>query len=456
MGARSKRAKIVKTADQFDLDRLIRRIRMPRDGRNSIDSWSLENIYNARNSQMLGQFVEPARMAEQMRTDDALSVAWEQRLAPQRCIPVAISAAKGARGEAIADEADALFGANGVGINAETLADIHSDLVNFGVAFAINDATPREDGSRIDFEMRYWPIEYVRWDPVFRVFKARADPTTVQPGDIPDDPDNQYGFIGGFWIPIIHGDGRWVIFKKHDLEPFRKEAAILPSALVWARHAFAANDWRKGSKSHGSAKVVGELPAGVPLQQGDGNLTPEALAFVDLLLSIAHDDAPAGIRPAGSRTEFVTNNSTAWQVWKELMENAEKAAARIYLGTDGTLGQSAGAPGVSVEDLFGVTHTKVSGDLEALERGIDTGVIQPWCAVNFGDTRLAPRRKYVLPNDEAENVSDDYAKRNAAYLDALKTAKDAGAALTPDYVAELAKHYRVQVVTMAPTPAPAS
>src|SRR5689334_4767132 len=123
MGAPSKRAKRVRSASEFDLPRLEALLRMPRDGRTTIDAWSFADIYAAREEQLLGQFVRPARMAEQMRTDDALAVAYENRLAPQRCIPVEIVAAKGARGASIADEAEALYGANGVGIHAETLAD---------------------------------------------------------------------------------------------------------------------------------------------------------------------------------------------------------------------------------------------------------------------------------------------------------------------------------------------
>jgi hypothetical protein len=466
MGAPSKRAKRIRVAKEFDLSRLEVLLRMPRDGRNTIDAWSLNEIYATREEQMLGQFVRPARMAEQMRCDDALFTAYMNRLSPQTCIPVTMTAAPGARGASIADEADALFGANGVGIHAETITDIHGCLVNHGVAFANCVATPREDGSRVDFELKYWPIEYVRWDPVFRVFKARADPNTVQPGDLPatdlnpegfENPNVDYGFVGGFWIPIVHGDGRWVIFKKHDIEPFRQEAAILPSALVWARHAFAARDWSKGSKAHGSAKVVGELPSGVPLQNQGGGLSAEAMAFIELLRAIAIDDSPAGIRPAGSKTDFLTNNSTAWQVWAELMTNAEKAAARIYLGTDGTLGTQGGAPGVNIEALFGVAATKVRGDLECISRGINTGLVQPWCAVNFGDSKLAPERKYVVPNDDEQAVTDDYAKRNDAYYKALVDAKDAGLTLTPEYIAKLAGDYRVRVPGLAvpPTAAPA-
>jgi len=457
MGAASKRAKQVRKASEFDLARLSAKLMLPRDGQNTIDSWCFEEIFAARTEQMLGQFVLPSRMAEQFRTDDALAVAYENRLAPQRCIPVEIEpAAPGTRPALIAAEANALFGPNGVGIHADTLADIHGCLVNHGIAFAVNVATPREDGSRVDMELKYWPIEYVRWDPVFRLFKARADPNTVQPGDIPQSPYNEYGFVGGFWIPVIHGDGRWIIFKKHDNLPFRQEAALLPAALVWSRHAFGIRDWARGSKAHGSAKVIGELPAGVPLQSDGGVLSAEANAFIGLMQAIATADSPVGIRPAGSKTDFVVNTSTAWQVWSELVMNAEKAAARIYLGTDGTLGTQGGAPGVNIQALFGVAAVKVRGDLEAISRGINSGLIQPWCAINFGDSKLAPTRNYLIPNDDEEAVTDAYAKRNEAFTKSLVDMKNAGLVVTPEYITALAKEYRVLVpgLASAPTAAP--
>lgn len=456
MGAPSKRAKLVRKAKEFDLRRLEAQLRMPRDGRTSIDSWALADIFSTREEQMLGQFIRPARMAEQMRTDDALFTAYQNRLAPLASVPVEMIAAPGARGASIADEADALFGANGVGLRPATLSNIRSCLIDHGVAFATVVATPREDGSRVDFEAKYWPLEYVRWDPVFRVFKARADPNTVQPGDIPDEPYNEYGFVGGYWIPVIHGDGRWIIFSDFEIEPFRQNACILPAALVWARHAFAARDWAKGSLAHGTSKVIGELPAGVPLQDGSGNLTAEASAFVNLLRSIASGDSPVGIQPAGSKVDFLTNNSTAWQVWSELINNSEKAAARIYLGTDGTLGTQGGAPGIDIEQLFGVAKTKIRGDLECISRGINTGLIQPWCAINFGDSKLSPERKYVLPNDEEEATTEAYSKRNDAFFKSLVDAKQAGLVLTPIFIAQQAAQYRVLVPDLAtpPTAAP--
>lgn len=443
MGAPSKRARVVRDKSEFDIQRISAELKTPKTGQSVVYSWTLADIKAARDDQMRGNFARPARLAASMRTDDALAVAYENRLAPQRCLSVKLEAAAGARGESVRKEADALFGQDGVGIHPDTLSDIHGCLVNHGVAFATIVATPREDGSRIDFELKAWPIEFVRWDEIQRSFVTRVDPDSA--------PDAET-----FEIPITHGDGRWVVFKKHELQSWTQEAAVLPGALVWARHAFAVRDWAKNSVTHGNAKTVGSLPAGMPLQNGDGSLTEEAQAMLDLLRAVASEDSPVCIKPAGSDLEFIANNSTQWQVFAELVQNAEKAAARIYLGTDGTLGSQGGAPGVDISELFGVSTTRVEGDLTCIERGIDTGVIQPWCAVNFGDSSLAPKRRYIRPDADADKRSaeDDrkhaaLAERTAKFFEALSAAKQVGAQITPEYAAGLAADFDVRVPDMS-------
>lgn len=463
VGAPSKRARKTRSAGEFDTSRLSAELKTPRTGQSAVFSWTLVDIKAARDDQMRGHFARPARLAESMRTDDALSVAYENRLAPQRCLPVELVPAKGARGASVAAEAEALFGQSGVGIHPDTLGDIHGDLVNHGVAFGVIVTTPREDGSRVDFELKAWPIEWVRWDALARCFKTRVDAASTQPGDIPTDPE--FGINTAAEVPITHGDGRWVIFKKHEHLPFTKEAALLPGALVWARHAFAVKDWAKGSVSHGNAKALGELPAGVALYKSDGTLTEEGSAMLELLRGFVSDDSPAGIKPAGSKVEFITNNSTAWHVWSELVLNAEKAAARIYLGTDGTLGTQGGAPGVDISQLFGVATTRVEGDLTCIERSIDTGVIEPWCAVNFGDSTLAPKRRYLRPDADADKrqAEEDrklaaLAERTVKFYEALEAAKRAGVQLTPEFLTGLASDWGVRAPTLAPpvaAPAPA-
>lgn len=428
MGAPSKRARKVRQASEFDLARLKAALPAPRQ-LGATFAWSLADIVAARNMQMLGSFRLPARLAESMRTDDALYVAFENRLAPQRCIKTVLKPRGGARGASVASEASALFGQEGIGISPETLADIHGCLVNHGVAFGVCDVTPRADGSRVDYALRAWPIEHVRWDAYEKTFKTIVD---LGPEET-----------------ITHGDGRWVVFQKNELEPF-KHGALLPGAIVWARHAFAARDWAKGSSSHGNAKVVGEMPAGVALQVDGGELTGEAAAFLALLQSMASDEVPVGIRPAGSKTEVVSNTSSAWQVWKELVMNAETAAARIYLGTDGTLGSRGGAPGVDVEAMFGVAATLVEGDLRCIERAILTGVIEPWAAVNFGDSSLAPSRLYLIPDADADAQRASVATRRQAFYADIAAARANGFAITQGFVERVAASHGVDAPELSP------
>lgn len=457
MGAPSKQATATRTASEFDVTRLRAMIRPPRSGAN-VNAWTLEQIRGARDDQMRGYFARAAQLAQATRTDDALQVAFENRLAPQKCLPVAMEPAKKAntRATSIAKEGDALFGQKGIGIRPETTNDIEGDLVNHGVAFGYVVVTPREDGSRVDFTLRHWPIEFVRWDDQYQCFFARLDPQSPEApsGDTEvETPVNARNPFGVYEVPITHADGRWVVFTEHETKPWT-HGAIVPAALVWARHAYAVRDWAKGSVAHGNAKIVGELPQGVPLQDEEGALTAEAAAFVTLLQSMASDDAPVGITPSGAKVQFVYNNSTAWQVWKELSDNAEKAAARIYLGTDGTLGAQGGAPGVDITKLFGVATTRVQGDLTTIERGIYEGVIAPWCAINFGDSSLAPRRVYVRPDEDQAAVADARRARREAFDAAVKRARENGYVVDAAFLEELADEFDVPAPRL-PTPAAA-
>jgi hypothetical protein len=426
MAGKSKRANKVRTAGEFTATDLARPFTPPRTSRNAY-SWSLSEIMAARDAQIRGSFELPQRLAVSMRTDDALAVARANRLAPQRCIKVEIAPAR--RGAAIAKEAVALFGEGGSAITAGALADINGCLVDHGVAFAQCQHVVRNDGSRTDLTVTYWPIENVRWDAARRCYVTHTSE--------------------GVLVDIVHGDGRWIVFSSHDYEPFKQDAAVLSGAIVWARHAFAIRDWSKGSVAHGSAKVVGEMPQGVALQAADGSLTAEAGAFISALRDIATSDAAVAIRPAGSKTEFVTNNSSAWQVWTELVSNAEKAAARIYLGTDGTLGASGGAPGVDIESLFGVAATKVQGDLAAISRGL-ASVIDIWTAINFGDSSLAPTRRYMVPDGDADAARASVTARLDAFHSQVEKARANGFVVDQDYIAQLAETYDVTAPMLPP------
>ena len=439
MGRPAKRATKVRHAEEFRA--LASVVRGTPRASSPSESWSVAQIVAARAAQMRGEFRLAARLADAMRTDDALFVALGNRLAPQRSIGVAMApAGDSARAAAIAAEASSLYGPNGIGLTAPTMLSIHAELVNHGVAFAHLEPQAREDGSRVDLFVRHWPIEHVRYDPIARCFTTWAE--------------GENGAVLAN-VEIQHGDGEWCIIAAHETEPW-KHGALLPAGIVWARHAFANKDWARGSSTHGNAKVIGTLPEGVPLQGSDGAPSDEASAFSELTRAIASAESPSGIKPFGSTIDYLVNSSRAWEVWKELVLSAEKAAARIYLGTDGTLGASGGAPGVSIEDLFGVAETLVQGDLETIERCLLTGVLEPWTALNFGDSRLAPHRRYLMPRPEEDAAVEQAAKREIAFFDAIDRARASGMAITQAWVDATAARYRVVAPSLAAaTPEPA-
>lgn len=419
MGAQSKRAKKVVAASDFDLVQIAAELRAPTVS-SGLYSWDLEAVRRAREAQAAGKFAISARLAKATWTDYAIFAAFLNRLAPQRGLPVEMQAPNDtARAIRVREESDALFGPKGIGIHPDTLSDIDGTLANHGIAFGANTVTPRDDGSRVDFELKSWPIEFVRWYPFERQYR-----TQVQ---------------GLGEVPIVHGDGRWVIFQEHQDKPF-EHGAIMPAALLWADHAFGVRDRSKASTAHGNAKFVGTMPQDVPLQDSEGKLTKEARAFIELLRIIASADMPVGLKPYGSVVDLIVNNSTAWQIFKEIIDSGDKAADRIYLGTPITAPSSGGD---AVGFLFGVRNDIIEGSLGAIERGIKTGVIDPWCAINFGDSSLAPWRKYLLPDADEDARRKSLADRQTAFFNTIDAARKGQFEITQQYVDDLAKQFGV-------------
>jgi hypothetical protein len=219
--------------------------------------------------------------------------------------------------------------------------------------------------------------------------------------------------------------------------------------LIFAAHLDAVRSWNASSTSHGQAKLIGELPEGVPLQDPDQNtLSPEASAFLTMLSDVISGESGAGIRPAGSKTDFVANGSSAWQVFSELAMNREKAAARVWLGNDGVLGSVGGAPGVDIATLFGVATTKVQGDVDAIEKGLYEGLYVPWCAVNFGEARLAPRLRFEIPDADAAQKNEQKQAARAAFFEALDLLKTNNMIVDQDVVDALAEEYGIDAPLM--------
>lgn len=408
----SRNAPKVREAKEFEASRGT--INTPPRAKQDSYSWDIAKIRQARDDQLRGKFLLPVQLARAMRTDDALFVPRLNRLAPLSCLTAEVVGHESARGEAVKKRALA-----SIVHSRQVLEGIAGTLVDHGIAIGYVRHFPTDDGTAVNMVLEEWPLESVEWNESRERLEARTREFTT--------------------VPIVHGDGHWIVFAKFAQFPWTQDACVLPGGLVWAAHAEGIANWAGSARSHGLSRMLGELPEGVATHDANGVLTAQAYAFVKLLADVVSGETPFGLRPTGSKTEFVSDNSTAWQVFDTLATDRAKAGARIYQGTDATLGSTGGAPGVDIATLFGVATTRVQGDIEAIERGLRTGLYEPWTAINVGDSRLAPALKYQVPDADADAKSSESAGRYKRLFDTLQGMRDQRMAVTQDMVTRVCR-----------------
>jgi hypothetical protein len=375
-------------------------------------TWSLETIRSARDAQLRGQFEAPVRLAEAFRTNDAMFTAYMARVSTQSAIRLLWRAADTDAGRELAPLAERL-----VLVPQHARESILGTLANHGVAIGYVQHTTEDDPERgpvVRMTLAEWPLEHVRYNPSTCTLETRTR-------------DNGT-------VTITHGDGRWIVFRKFGVAPWTQDACLLPGALVWAAHGGCISDWAGASFSHGQPKVIGTLREGITLQNADGTLTVEAQAMLNVISALVSGDAGAGVLPAGSEAKLLYNGSTAWQVFKELGLDRNKAAQRVYLGTDAALGAQGGAPGVDIGALFNVASTRIQGDLEALERGFREGMIEPWARMHGFALRDLTTLTYAMPDADGERRASQEASGIERLTAMVKGLKDTGIEVNQDTI----------------------
>lgn len=419
----------IRTADEFTGRGQARR--SPRLAP-TLGSWTLERIRAARDAQLAGNFGPAAQLAAASKTDSAIFPAFQNRMAPISALSTELTSRGGVRGEAVRRKA-----LDGVTASASVLRGMGGTMADHGIAIGRIIWSPDEDGTRVDMRLEEWPIAHVQYDSSQRCLTTAVEGESAR-------------------VPIIHGNGDWIIASKSGPHPWMTEACLLPIAFLWAAHAEGMADWAGGSRSHGSAKIIGSPAEGEDTVDENGVLTERGSAFLQLLADLASGAEDVGVIPAGAKTEFLSNSSTAWQIWKELILSLDKSAARIYQGTDAALGSVGGAPGVDIATLFGVTSTIVEGDTSALSAALNTGLYDVWAAVNIGDSRLAPRFGFVVPNADDAGRREETRQNWKRLTDTIVELRAAGLAVDQGTVAALCRQFDISPIPVLNPQPPAA
>lgn len=391
-----------------------RRLSMVFEPLDDIDAWawSASSVRAARQDHLKGDFRQSARLAHAVTCDPSIFGALLNRTAPARALPRYFESPLARLATAAEREIE---------VSPGTVMEIVAHLAMLGMWVGQVEWTPRADGSRLDVRLRTWPMRSVYYDQHRRQLLTHTR--------------------GGQIVPVVHGDGKWVVATASDFEPWQW-GAIKGIGMHWVHRAHHIRDRGWSSEAHGQSKFIGELPDGVDLNSDGGQ------AFVAAVKELRNRRSGMA-HPKGAKVYQLEAVSQMWQIFKEAIASVDQDVARALLGQDGSLANEGGNY-IKAAQLFGVRSDIVEGDLVAMQKAWNEGVLRPWAAVNFGELDRAPTIEWAFPDpDEAARraARDDerkrYGERMAAMLEALASMRDLGLVIDQPTVRRMAERYGV-------------
>lgn len=414
----------------FDADALTRAYHTYRQP-SFLGGWTIGQVHGARDAHLRGQFRQSVLLVTKMLTDAAMYAASLNRLAPHRGLPRTIKSDVELTGTAanILAEAIATYAVDtSSGLPPSVLADDFEHTAWYGLNVDQVHWIPRPDGSRLDGFVSSWPLSSTEWSVGDCMFIAHTNEGRV---------------------PIVHGDGRWILSQYHAEEPWR-HGAVVPLAAVLTSRPFAVNNRSSNAQSHGEDKWIGTMPEGVPILDKEGNLSPEAEAFIAQMEKL-YDFRRVLLKAHGSELEREEAMGQNWQIFKEIIESDNKDAKCVLLGQDGTM-TNTGGDYVKSWGLFGVRNDIVERDIATIGSSVSTGLLRPWSLMNFGRwDRL--QYQWVIPDADQDARVESVAKRRAAFWEEIEAAKRNHCIVDQPYIERIAKAYSIDPPKLAPPPA---
>lgn len=242
----------------------------------------------------------------------------------------------------------------------------------------------RDTGSRIVPTLDPWHPRWLRQDRQDRQWKVTVE--------------------GGHDVPIVPGQGQWLLFTPTGEKRPWVRGAWRGCAVWWLLKQYSIQDWARYSEAHGNPIKKGMVPRGT---------TPEdRIAFARDLSDMARDAAIA--LPPDYALDLVEAKSRTWDTFQAQVRAADEGMTIAVLGqnlTTSVQGGSLAAAQVHQE----VRADLLEADAEALAGTIRSQLLTLWAEFNFGDGRLAP-----IPVWDATPPPD-----RAAEAGALKTLGEA-------------------------------
>lgn len=385
--------------------------------------WDIPRIREARDAQARGEFYTSAQLCDQVITDPNVLSALTQRVSPAVAVEPQITGEESpmmpaARWYFPEKRIDAVVDP-GVYSTAKR-AWVHANLALAGVCFMQALWKPREDGSLIDGSLEPWPLAATWYDRTRKKYYA----ITTQ-GD----------------VPIVHGDGKWVVIDPWGYESHTM-GAIRAIALTYGSSGYARIDRAGSSRATGQPSIWGELPEGIKIDSDEGK------AFAKALQTVLRGRA-WGVRPHGAKTELVQITGQTATIFGEILKSDKSEVYAALCGQDGTASDKGGTYTKAVI-LEGVLYSIVERCVNAESSAIGTGFLRPWTHINGFDTKKAPALRYPLPDPEEDARVEALLKRYITACDSLKAMRAVGLDVTQDVVNRIAREAKLDLGRLTP------
>lgn len=385
----------------------------------TLGDWDVGRIRAARDAHAIGDFVDSAILADAMLTDPRIYSGLGQRLGPLLGIPRTIKAGPRWQGKGLAEtaraEAEGFFRAESSACPPGTMAAGFVATGMMGTAILQNVWKTSADGSRLNAEVRPWPMQQTTWNESIRRYQLRTTEglITVQPND-----------------------GKWIVIEPYGPRSYMY-GALRPLALIWADRALALRDRSNHSAAHGSMSIVGTPPEKIDVD------SPQGRAFTAALQNL--QNARAGIvKPFGSMVEGFEPKTLAWQIFGQIVNSAN---ADIMLVLNGVNGDSVYKP---ISQLDGVRYDIVRLELGAAGTQYNLGLLRPWAIYNFDNEDVAPEMAWLVPDPREQERLEALGRRYDAFTRTIAGYRKAGLVVDDALVSAVAARFDVDPAKIAP------
>ncbi len=242
---------------------------------------------------------------------------------------------------------------------------------------------------------------------------------------------------------VTPGDGTWVAMLPEGSRSWMT-GAVRALAVPYLVRTFARRDWARWSERHGLPILGADVPSSaIEKDKADFLASLRALGTEGVALLPKNTDGK------GFDIKFLEpGNYTAWDGFKQLLRESDRASALTLLGQASTADE--GGSYAKAESLGAIRQDLLEADVRTLDV-IRQQVLRPWALFNYGDANLAPRPIWdATPPSDVSAMATTH--KTAGESIAVWSAAGAASGLTVD-VEALAKLYGVPL-KREPTPAP--